>query len=133
MSQQQLTINTRGRGAIEIGAQVNALINNAAAQLCHIFVTHTSAALMITGNEDANLLLDVEDYLTKTITDADPDYRHCTEGDFDMSAHIRTILTGEQKTIPIINGQLALGEFQGLYLYEHRAGNNTRKLIITLS
>jgi len=132
VSQHELIVTTNGRGAVDITAQINELIKATKAQLCHIFVAHTSASLMITGNEDDNLLLDVEDYFQQNIPDASPDYRHCGEGDFDMSGHIRSIFTGEQKTIPIIQGSLALGQFQGLYLYEHRGGNNTRKLIISL-
>ncbi len=128
-----LEIKTQGRGALEITQQVNAIIaKKSDAQLCHVFVTHTSASLMITGNEDANLLLDIEDYFRANVTDANPNYRHNNEGDFDMSGHIRSVLTGESKTIPIIDGKLALGKYQGLFLYEHRAGDNNRKLIITL-
>ena len=132
MSQHELIVTTNGRGAVDISTQINEIIKTTKAQLCHVFVAHTSASLMITGNEDANLLLDIEDYFQQNIPDANPDYRHCNEGDFDMSGHIRSIFTGEQKTIPIVQGSLALGKFQGLYLYEHRTGNNIRKLIISL-
>ncbi len=128
---QTLVVSTQGRGVVDITAQVNAQLKRADAQLCHVFVTHTSASLIITGNEDPDLLLDVEDYFKKQVADADPNYRHKAQGDFDMSGHIRSILTGEAKTIPMIDGKLALGKFQGLYLYEHRSGNNARKLIIT--
>ncbi|WXU00860.1 MAG: hypothetical protein Ctma_1594 [Catillopecten margaritatus gill symbiont] len=128
----KLVITTNGRGAVEITQQVNDFIKNNA-KLCHIFVAHTSASLMITGNEDSQLLLDVEEYFQTNVADADPKYRHNNEGDFDMSGHIRSILTGESKTIPVIDGKLALGKFQGLFLYEHRAGINNRTLIITLS
>lgn len=128
---QTLVVSTQGRGVVDITAQVNAQLKRADAQLCHVFVTHTSASLIITGNEDPDLLLDVEDYFKKQVADADPNYRHKSQGDFDMSGHIRSILTGEAKTIPMIDGKLALGKFQGLYLYEHRSGNNARKLIIT--
>jgi len=133
--QQELLIKTQGRGAIEITQLVNAVVAKSEQlhTLCHVFVTHTSASLMITGNEDANVLLDIEDYFQAQVTDANPTYRHNNEGDFDMSGHIRTVLTGEGKTIPIQAGQLALGKFQGLFLYEHRAGENNRKLIVTLS
>jgi len=127
----ELHISTNGRGAVEITQQVNELIEGNA-KLCHLFVAHTSASLMITVNEDPQLLLDVEDYFQANVADANPKYRHNNEGDFDMSGHIRSILTGEAKTIPVMNGKLALGQFQGLYLYEHRAGKNTRKLIVTL-
>jgi secondary thiamine-phosphate synthase enzyme len=133
--QQVLLIKTHNRGAIEITQLVNAIVDEFAQShtLCHVFVTHTSASLMITGNEDADVLLDIEDYFQAKVTDANPNYRHNNEGDFDMSGHIRSILTGESKTIPIQAGRLALGKFQGLFLYEHRAGENSRKLIVTLS
>lgn len=129
----ELIVRTNGRGAIEITQQVNEIVaEQSDAQLCHIFVTHTSASLIITGNEDANLLLDVEDYFQDTIADANPNYRHNNEGDFDMSGHIRSILTGESKTIPVVDNKLALGKYQGLFLYEHRGDENNRKLLITL-
>ncbi|SMM98216.1 Uncharacterized protein sll1880 (YjbQ family) [uncultured Candidatus Thioglobus sp.] len=128
----ELTVQTEGRGAVNITQKVNDIIEQSEAKLCHIFVTHTSASLMLTGSEDSNLLLDIEDYFRANVADADPNYRHNNEGDFDMSGHIRSILIGAEKTIPIIDGKLALGKFQGLFLYEHRAGSNNRKLIITL-
>ena len=129
----ELIVRTNGRGAIEITQQVNEIVaEQSDAQLCHIFITHTSASLIITGNEDANLLLDVEGYFQDTIADANPNYRHNNEGDFDMSGHIRSILTGESKTIPVVDNKLALGKYQGLFLYEHRGDENNRKLLITL-
>ena len=133
--QQALLIKTHNRGAIEITQLVNAIVDEFSQShtLCHVFVTHTSASLMITGNEDTDVLLDIEDYFQDVVKDGNPNYRHNNEGDFDMSGHIRSILTGESKTIPIIDCKLALGKFQGLFLYEHRAGENTRKLIVTLS
>ena len=133
--QQALLIKTHNRGATEITRLVNAIVTEFSQShtLCHVFVTHTSASLMITGNEDADVLLDIEDYFQAKVTDANPNYRHNNEGDFDMSGHIRSILTGESKSIPIIDCKLALGKFQGLFLYEHRAGENARKLIVTLS
>ncbi len=133
--QQELVIKTQGRGATEITQLVNTIVakSEQTHTLCHVFVTHTSASLMITGNEDPDVLLDIEDYFQAQVTDANPAYRHNNEGDFDMSGHIRTLLTGENKTIPIQAEQLALGKFQGLFLYEHRAGENNRKLIVTLS
>ncbi|MCH9712261.1 MAG: YjbQ family protein, partial [Proteobacteria bacterium] len=94
MSQFELMVNTSGRGAVSINDQVNNLIKQTSAKLCHIFVTHTSASLMITGNEDPNVLLDIEDYFQMSVKDAKHEYRHNNEGDFDMSGHIRSILTG---------------------------------------
>ncbi len=135
MNQQELLVKTTKRGAIEITQLVNDTITQFGVDgvLCHVFVAHTSASLIITGNEDPDILLDIEDYFQTHVADANPDYRHNNEGDFDMSGHIRTLLTGEAKTIPIQNKKLALGGFQGLFLYEHRAGINNRKLIISVS
>ena len=135
MNQQELLVQTTNRGAIEITQRVNDIVYQSihGPTLCHVFAMHTSVSLMITGNEDPNVLLDIEDYFQRNVADANPSYRHNNEGNFDMSGHIRSILMGESKTIPIQNRQLALGEFQGLFLYEHRVGENSRKLIITLS
>lgn len=132
--QQVLHIQTQDRGAIEITQTINECIAQSAQNrhLCHVFVAHTSASLMITGNEDPDLLLDIEDYFQAHVADADPQYRHNNEGDFDVSGHIRSLLTGESKTLPIQNGRLALGKLQGLFLYEHHQGKNRRKLIVTL-
>ncbi|MDC9715174.1 MAG: secondary thiamine-phosphate synthase enzyme YjbQ [Gammaproteobacteria bacterium] len=130
----ELTVVTNNRGAVEITQQVNGIVakQGSGAKLCHIFTTHTSASLIITGNEDPDLLLDIEDYFQSIVIDASPNYRHNNEGDFDVSGHIRSVLTGESKTIPVVNKKLALGKYQGLFLYEHRAGVNNRKLIVTL-
>jgi secondary thiamine-phosphate synthase enzyme len=125
-------VSTDGRGVVDIGAKINALITTENVQLCHIFIPHTSAALMITGNQDLDLLFDVEAYFQRSVADANPKYRHHTQGDFDMSAHLRSILIGTEKTIPVAQKSLLLGKFQSLYLYENRAGKHTRKLIITL-
>jgi secondary thiamine-phosphate synthase enzyme len=133
MTSLPLNIRTSQRGCVEITQQINALITtHPQAQLCHIFVKHTSASIIITGNEDENILKDIEDYFQTSVADANPNYRHCNEGDFDMSGHIRTLLTGESKSIPILNGALNLGKFQGIFLYEHRTGNNQRHLVVTL-
>ena len=132
--QQVIQITTQDRGASNITDVINQTLSTQKnAKLCHIFVAHTSASLIITGVEDENILLDIEDYFQSQVVDADERYRHNNEGDYDMSGHIRTILTGEQKTIPVIDQKLALGKFQGLFLYEHRAGENLRKLIVTVS
>lgn len=132
--QMTLSVATKDRGAVEITDLINATISNTNQEfhLAHLFVEHTSASLMVTGNEDHDLLLDIEDYLQNIVTDANPDYRHNNEGDYDTSGHIRTLLTGESKSIPLKNKQLALGKFQGVFLYEHRVGENTRKITITL-
>ena len=130
----ELSINTKGRKAVEITQVINKklLQPDDNRLVAHMFVKHTSASLIITGNEDPNLLVDIENYLQKNIIDADSNYKHNNEGDFDTSGHIRTILTGESKTIPIANKELNLGKYQGLFLYEHRAGENSRNVVVTV-
>lgn len=133
MQQQKITLKTNGRKAINITNEINAVINKSNIQigLCHIFVQHTSASLMITEGADSDVKADIEDFFQKTVMDADPNYRHNNEGDYDMSGHIRSVLTGSSQTIPISDGQLAVGIWQGLFLYEHREGVFNRNLVIT--
>lgn len=130
----ELNISTQDRGLVEITQQLNQALqaHGANANLVHVFVKHTSASLVVTGNEDPNLLSDIEGYLQRSVPDGDSRYQHNNEGDFDTSGHIRSILTGEGKVLPLTDGQLTLGRYQGLFLYEHRAGENTRTLIISL-
>ena len=129
----ELSINTKGRKAVEITQVINKklLQPDDNRLVAHMFVKHTSASLIITGNEDPNLLVDIENYLQKNIIGADSNYKHNNKGDFDTSEHIRTILTGESKTIPIANKGLNLGKHQGLFLYEHRAGESNRNIVVT--
>ena len=131
--QQQITITTHGRKAINITDTINDIIKKSKVNigLCHIFVQHTSASLMITEGADPDVKMDIEDFFQKTVIDGDPNYRHNNEGDYDMSGHIRSVLTGSSQTIPITNNQLAFGIWQGLFLYEHRDGRFERNLVIT--
>lgn len=132
--QQSLTITTSGRGTYNITVQIETLIrqSNITTGLCHVFIHHTSASLIITENADPDVRRDLETVLKRLAPDGDPAYRHSDEGDDDMSAHIRCMLTNTDVTIPITRGQSALGTWQGLYLYEHRTGRFQRKLTVTI-
>ncbi|SEA67018.1 secondary thiamine-phosphate synthase enzyme [Thiothrix caldifontis] len=132
--QQSLTIPTNGRGTYNITAQIDMLIRQSSIKtgLCHVFIHHTSASLIITENADPDVRRDLETVLKRLAPDGDPAYRHSDEGDDDMSAHIRCMLTNTDVTIPITRGQSALGTWQGLYLYEHRTGRFQRKLTVTI-
>lgn len=132
--QQSLTIPTSGRGTYNITAQIDTLIRQSGIKtgLCHVFIHHTSASLIITENADPDVRRDLETVLKRLAPDGDPAYRHSDEGDDDMSAHIRCMLTQTELTIPVTRGQSALGTWQGLYLYEHRTGRFQRKLTVTI-
>lgn len=100
--------------------------------LCHVFCRHTSASLMICENADPDVRADLERWLGRAVPDGDSIYVHDVEGPDDMPAHVRSILTGMDLTVPITDGRLNLGTWQGIYLYEHRTGPHSRQLVITL-
>jgi secondary thiamine-phosphate synthase enzyme len=102
------------------------------AGLCHVFIHHTSASLIIQENADPDVQLDLEAFFSRLVHDADPIYRHTDEGPDDMSAHIRSVLTATSLTIPVAGGRLSLGTWQGLYLWEHRTHPHKRSLTITV-
>jgi secondary thiamine-phosphate synthase enzyme len=135
MQQHSISIQTQGRATIDISAEVERLVCASAIEsgLCHVFLQHTSASLIITENADGNVCRDLETYLSRLVIDGDPAYLHDQEGPDDMAAHIRSVLTQTEITIPIRAGRLALGTWQGLFLWEHRYHAHRRNIVITLS
>ena len=135
IEQQTITVKTQGRATIEITREVERLLRESSIErgLCHVFVHHTSASLIITENADSNVRRDLETYIEKLVLDGDPAYRHDQEGPDDMAAHIRSVLTQSEITIPVHAGRLALGTWQGLFLWEHRYRPHQRKITITLN
>lgn len=101
--------------------------------LAHIFLQHTSASLALNENADADVRGDLERYFSRAIAENEPYYRHTLEGSDDMPAHIKSVIIGNSLTIPIRQGQLALGTWQGIYLCEHRNHADSRTIIITLN
>jgi secondary thiamine-phosphate synthase enzyme len=99
--------------------------------ICQIFIQHTSASLCINENADPTVREDFETYFNKAVPENDPDYVHDTEGPDDMPAHLKAALLGSSVTIPVHNGRLALGTWQGVYLCEHRNYGGSRTLIVT--
>jgi secondary thiamine-phosphate synthase enzyme len=134
MKQLILIIETKGRGTYDISDEIQKVIheNNIHTGLCHLFLQHTSASLILCENADATVRTDLENFMARIAPDGDPIYRHDMEGPDDMPAHIRTILTQNSLTIPISNGRCAVGTWQGVYLWEHRTAAHKRQLIITL-
>jgi secondary thiamine-phosphate synthase enzyme len=133
MYQTTLTFQTNGREFKNITAEINAALRDhaPATGLCNIFIQHTSASLIICENADPDVRHDLENYMSRLVKDGDPLFVHTAEGDDDMPAHIRTILTESTLMVPIVRHQLALGTWQGIYLWEHRLDKHQRKIIVT--
>ncbi|MDQ6964141.1 MAG: secondary thiamine-phosphate synthase enzyme YjbQ [Mariprofundales bacterium] len=129
-----ITIPTTGRGCSNITMQVQSLLQSSGLQsgVVNLLVQHTSCSLMIQECADPDVLHDMEQFLTKLVADGDPDYHHCNEGDDDMAAHIRMALTHVSLAIPFVEGRLALGIWQGIFLYEHRYSSNQRRVVAHL-
>jgi secondary thiamine-phosphate synthase enzyme len=130
MQQHVVTVSTKGRGLIDITAQVNALLANVDVGPCNVFVQHTSASLVIQENADPAVRRDLLTFFNK-LADHGP-YEHDDEGPDDMPAHVKSALTKTSEVIPIKQGKLALGTWQALYLFEHRDAPHTRRIIITV-
>jgi secondary thiamine-phosphate synthase enzyme len=132
--QQTIQLRERKRGFHIITNEViHALPQIAELQvgMCQVFIKHTSASLTINENADPTVRQDFEMYFNKAVPENDPDYRHDDEGSDDMPAHLKAAMLGSSVTIPITNGRLALGTWQGIYLCEHRNYGEARKLVIT--
>ncbi len=132
--QHELVITTLGRGTQDFTADVRKAISDCKIKmgLCHLFLKHTSASLMICENYDVQVRKDLENFLSRLIPDGDPLFQHTLEGEDDMPAHVRTILTQTEMNIPITEGALALGRWQGIFLYEHRYAAQQRHIILTI-
>jgi len=132
--QQALTLSPRKRGFHIITSEVVYAmphISQIKAGICQVFIQHTSASLTINENADPTVRQDFEMYFNKAVPENDPDYRHDDEGSDDMPAHLKAAMLGSSVTIPIRNGRLGLGMWQGIYLCEHRNHGGERDLIIT--
>lgn len=134
MHRATLEISTPGRGFTEITAQVDEIVSRAGIRegLCSVFILHTSASLVITENADPDVLADLETVIADLAPDGDSRYTHTAEGPDDMSAHIRSILTRSDITIPVEAGALRLGTWQGLFLWEHRSRAHARKVVVSV-
>jgi secondary thiamine-phosphate synthase enzyme len=129
-----LQIPTPGRATIEITRDIQSVVRETKIDmgLCHVFVHHTSASLMICENADADVRVDLESFMQKIVPDGDPLFVHISEGEDDMPAHVRSVITQTELTLPITQGELALGCWQGVYLWEHRHRGHQRKITLTM-
>jgi len=129
-----IDVHTPGRGFHEISQELQRAVRQGelGEGLCHVFLRHTSASLLITENADPDVRRDLETFISRLAPDGDPSYVHSMEGPDDMPAHIRSVLTCSELTIPIREGRLALGTWQGVYLWEHRFRPHHRRIDVTL-
>lgn len=132
--QRTLMFKTLGRGTTNITRDIQELVAESAVTTgtCHVFVQHTSASLMLCENADPDVRHDLETFMQQLVPDGDPMFRHQDEGPDDMSAHIRTVLTNPDVTIPVSAAQCDLGIWQGIYLWEHRTHQQRRRVIVTI-
>lgn len=133
-SQQGFEVATRGRGTTNITDQVQGVVRDSGIRtgLCHVFVQHTSASLIVCENADPTVRRDLEAFLARLVPDGEPLFRHTAEGADDMPAHVRSVLTNMDLTLPVAEGRCALGTWQGVFLYEHRMDAQRRRLLVTV-
>lgn len=132
--QTSFPVRTPGRGTQAITDQVVAVLRESGVHdgLLNVFLQHTSCSLLITENADPDVRRDLEVLFARLAPDGDPAWKHDMEGPDDMAAHARSVLTQVSLTLPVRNGRLQLGTWQGLYLWEHRAEPHTRQVVITV-
>jgi secondary thiamine-phosphate synthase enzyme len=130
-----LTVETSGQGLREITREVQTILAEAKIRegLCTLFLRHTSASLVIQENADPSAKRDLERWLNRLVPEGDPFYSHDAEGPDDMPSHIKAALTASSLSIPVCEGRLALGTWQGIYLWEHRRRGSARELVLHLA
>ena len=134
LEQKTLAFDTRGRGTTDITREIERVVaaSKVTKGLCNVFLQHTSASLILCENADPTVRRDLETLIARLAPDGDPEYRHDTEGPDDMAAHARSVLTSNSLTIPVADGRLQLGTWQGIYLWEHRHHPHHRQVIVTV-
>lgn len=127
-------VATPGRGTVDITAQVRKVLREAGVQsgLCNVFVHHTSASLILCENADPTVRSDLERFMARLVPDGEPLFEHTDEGPDDMPAHVRSVLTQASLSIPVAGGDLDLGTWQGIYLWEHRRRGHQRRVTISV-
>jgi secondary thiamine-phosphate synthase enzyme len=128
---ERVSVSTRC-GLVEVTEKVRAVVEASGIRdgLCTVFIRHTSASLVIQENADPAARQDLEAFLDRLVPDGDPLYTHVAEGDDDMPSHVKAALTRTSEQVPVQGGALALGTWQGLYVWEHRTGTHRRDLVV---
>lgn len=132
--QQQLRFSTHGRGTYNISSDVDKVIQASAIKtgVCQVFIHHTSASLIFCENADPTVRSDLETFMRRLVPDGDKMFEHTDEGDDDMAAHVRTVLTESALTFPVTDGKQSLGIWQGIFLWEHRTHSFKRNITVTV-
>jgi len=134
ITRKEFIVETQGRGTYDLTHDVQRFVADSGISmgLCHIFIRHTSASLMLCENADPDVLRDLETFMSRQVPDGDPDFVHTAEGPDDMPAHVRSVLTQSDMNLPVDEGRCALGTWQGIFLWEHRYAPHTRRVIVTV-
>lgn len=134
LAQYKFEITTTGRGIFNITDEISKLVKQGSVQtgLCHIFLHHTSASLILCENFDPQVQMDLEAFMQRLVPDGDPLFKHIEEGPDDMPSHVRSVLTTNFLMVPVTEHKPDLGKWQGIYLYEHRILSHLRKITVTL-
>ena len=133
--QEEFSVATTGRGTYDLSDDIQRIVAASGVRtgLCHVFLKHTSASLMLCENADPAVRHDLETFMQRYVPDGDPMFTHTMEGPDDMPAHVRSILTQNDMNLPVSNGRCALGTWQGVYLWEHRLAPHSRKVMLTIT
>ena len=128
------TVTTRGKGTYEISDEVAAIVRESGVKngLATVFVRHTSCSLIVMENADPSAREDLHAYFDRLVPEDEPYFVHTCEGPDDMPSHIRMVLTDVDKNVPIVDGQLVLGTWQGLFLFEHRRAPHSRRIAVSV-
>jgi secondary thiamine-phosphate synthase enzyme len=134
MSNHRFDVPVTGQGLYDVTARAASAVEASGVidGLATVFIQHTSASLLIQENADPAVQVDLQNWLSRLVPELDPLYTHVEEGPDDMPAHIKGALTAVQVSVPVIQGELALGVWQGIYLWEHRHSPRTRSLIVNV-
>lgn len=132
--QKTIPLETRGRGSYPLTRAIQEVVRESGIRtgLCHVFLQHTSASLMLCENADPDVRTDLERFMSRLVPDGDEIFAHTAEGPDDMPAHVRSVLTHSDLTLPVSGGYCRLGTWQGVYLWEHRHAGHRRQVITTI-
>lgn len=134
IARDELRIQTDGRGTYDLSSQVQQVVTASGIEsgMCHVFIRHTSASLILSENADPAVMTDLETFMSRLVPDGDPMFTHTAEGPDDMPAHVRSILTQSDLNIPVDGGRCLFGTWQGVYLWEHRHAPHSRRVVVTV-